>query len=235
MWLEEIDEPADLRALSFEELEELAGEIRDFIVLAVAENSGHLGSNLGAVELTLALHRVFESPTDAILWDTGHQAYVHKLVTGRRDGFAQPAPGRWTVRVPVPRREPARLHREQPRLDRAVLRLRAGRRSRRRHRPAPAHRRRDRRRLDDRGHGVRGDQQPRPQRSARDHRPQRQRAQLCADGVQPHRPAARRGPRARAEPAAHRARRRVDVARPHQHPPQPDVRAAPAAARGLPP
>jgi 1-deoxy-D-xylulose-5-phosphate synthase len=89
MWLEGINEPADLRALSLEELEELAGEIRDFIVLAVAENSGHLGSNLGAVELTLALHRVFDSPTDAILWDTGHQAYVHKLVTGRRDGFAQ--------------------------------------------------------------------------------------------------------------------------------------------------
>jgi len=89
MWLERINEPADLRALSIEELDELAGEIRDFIVLAVAENSGHLGSNLGAVELTLAVHRVFESPTDAILWDTGHQAYVHKLVTGRRAGFAQ--------------------------------------------------------------------------------------------------------------------------------------------------
>ena len=95
MWLEGINEPADLRALSFEELDELAGEIRDFIVLAVAENSGHLGSNLGAVELTLALHRVFESPTDAILWDTGHQAYVHKIVTGRqrrvRRSCARPA------------------------------------------------------------------------------------------------------------------------------------------------
>jgi 1-deoxy-D-xylulose-5-phosphate synthase len=89
MWLEGITEPADLRALSIEELEELAGEIRDFIVLAVAENSGHLGSNLGAVELTLAVHRVFESPIDAILWDTGHQAYVHKLVTGRREGFSR--------------------------------------------------------------------------------------------------------------------------------------------------
>src|ERR687898_1509891 len=89
MLLERINDPADLRALSFEELDELAGEIRDFIVLAVAENSGHLGSNLGAVELTLALHRVFESPTDAVLWDTGHQAYVHKLVTGRRDAFTR--------------------------------------------------------------------------------------------------------------------------------------------------
>ena len=89
MLLDGIREPEDLRDLSYDDLAELAGEIRDFIVAAVAENSGHLGSNLGAVELTLALHRVFESPTDAILWDTGHQAYVHKLVTGRQSGFAQ--------------------------------------------------------------------------------------------------------------------------------------------------
>ena len=89
MTIESIKEPADLRRLSYPELEELAGEIRDFIVQAVATNSGHLGSNLGAVELTLALHRVFDSPTDAILWDTGHQAYVHKIVTGRAAGFAQ--------------------------------------------------------------------------------------------------------------------------------------------------
>ena len=84
---------------------------------AVAENSGHLGSNLGAVELTLALHRVFDSPTDAILWDTGHQAYVHKIVTGRRDRFDAAAPGRRPVGLPEPRGEPARLRREQPRLD----------------------------------------------------------------------------------------------------------------------
>ncbi len=89
MFLEGIREPEDLRDLSHQDLAELSGEIRDFIVAAVAENSGHLGSNLGAVELTLALHRVFDSPTDAILWDTGHQAYVHKLVTGRQAGFAQ--------------------------------------------------------------------------------------------------------------------------------------------------
>ena len=89
MLLETINEPADLRDLDPQELDELAGEIRDFIVDAVAKNSGHLGSNLGAVELTLALHRVFDSPRDAILWDTGHQAYVHKIVTGRRGGFEQ--------------------------------------------------------------------------------------------------------------------------------------------------
>lgn len=87
MELRHIREPADLRSLSYDELDELSGEIRDFIVRAVAETGGHLGSNLGAVELTLALHRVFDSPTDAILWDTGHQAYVHKIVTGRQQGF----------------------------------------------------------------------------------------------------------------------------------------------------
>src|ERR687897_2521404 len=87
MLLERINDPADLRGLTYDQLDELAGEIRDVIVDAVAENAGHLGSNLGAVELSLALHRVFESPTDAIMWDTGHQAYVHKIVTGRQAGF----------------------------------------------------------------------------------------------------------------------------------------------------
>ncbi len=82
MYLERVRQPADLRDLSYEELDDLAGEIRDFVVSAVSDTGGHLGSNLGAVELTLALHRVFESPTDAILWDTGHQAYVHKLASG---------------------------------------------------------------------------------------------------------------------------------------------------------
>ncbi|MFN6121568.1 MAG: 1-deoxy-D-xylulose-5-phosphate synthase, partial [Actinomycetes bacterium] len=89
MALSDIRRPADLRALDHADLDELAGEIRDFVVQAVAENAGHLGSNLGVVELTLALHRVFDSPTDAILWDTGHQAYVHKIVTGRQAGFEQ--------------------------------------------------------------------------------------------------------------------------------------------------
>ena len=89
MNLESLHQPSDLKRLSYAEIDDLAGEIRDFIVQAVASNSGHLGSNLGAVELTLALHRVFESPTDAILWDTGHQAYVHKIVTGRATGFQQ--------------------------------------------------------------------------------------------------------------------------------------------------
>jgi len=84
----DLRQPSELRALSYAEIDVLAGEIRDFIVQAVADHGGHLGSNLGAVELTLALHRVFDSPRDAILWDTGHQSYVHKIVTGRAAGFA---------------------------------------------------------------------------------------------------------------------------------------------------
>jgi 1-deoxy-D-xylulose-5-phosphate synthase len=88
MLLDSISSPADLRELSYEELETLSQEIREFIVQAVAVTGGHLGSNLGAVELTLAVHRVFDSPRDIILWDTGHQAYVHKIVTGRKDAFA---------------------------------------------------------------------------------------------------------------------------------------------------
>ena len=86
--LESISSPADLRGLTFEQLDELAAEIRAFVVQAVSVTGGHLGSNLGAVELTLAVHRVFDSPNDIVLWDTGHQAYVHKIVTGRRDEFA---------------------------------------------------------------------------------------------------------------------------------------------------
>ena len=87
MHLESINSPEDLRQLPPEHLPALAAEIRDFIVRAVSVTGGHLGSNLGAVELTLAVHRVFDSPRDVILWDTGHQAYVHKIVTGRREEF----------------------------------------------------------------------------------------------------------------------------------------------------
>jgi 1-deoxy-D-xylulose-5-phosphate synthase len=87
--LPSIETPADLEKLTYEELDELSEEIRQFIIETVTNNptGGHLGSNLGVVELTLALHRVFDSPKDILLWDTGHQAYVHKLLTGRRYGF----------------------------------------------------------------------------------------------------------------------------------------------------
>ena len=89
MILESINSPADLKNLSIAECDQLAGEIREFIVEAVSRTGGHLGSNLGVVELTLALHRVFNSPEDIFLFDTGHQAYIHKLLTGRKEGFVQ--------------------------------------------------------------------------------------------------------------------------------------------------
>jgi 1-deoxy-D-xylulose-5-phosphate synthase len=83
--LETIQSPSDLRSLTPDQLTELAGEIRGFLISAVARTGGHLGPNLGVVELTLAIHRVFDSPRDTIVFDTGHQSYVHKLVTGRQD------------------------------------------------------------------------------------------------------------------------------------------------------
>ncbi|MCW2858638.1 MAG: deoxyxylulose-5-phosphate synthase [Actinoallomurus sp.] len=83
--LESIRRPDDLKRLDPAELPQLAGEIRDLLVSVVSKNGGHLGPNLGAVELTIAMHRVFDSPRDRILFDTGHQAYVHKLLTGRHD------------------------------------------------------------------------------------------------------------------------------------------------------
>jgi 1-deoxy-D-xylulose-5-phosphate synthase len=86
--LDSIQGPRDLRRLDRSQLAALAEEIRDFLITSVSRTGGHLGPNLGAVELTLALHRVFDSPYDRILWDTGHQAYVHKIVTGRAAGFA---------------------------------------------------------------------------------------------------------------------------------------------------
>src|SRR5207237_694930 len=85
--LQSIQSPADLRALNAAELKELAAEIRSFLVEQISKTGGHLSPNLGVVELTLAIHRIFNSPHDAIVWDTGHQSYVHKLLTGRGDAF----------------------------------------------------------------------------------------------------------------------------------------------------
>ena len=87
--LESIATPRDLRDLTDEQLDELASEIRDLLVATCARTGGHLGPNLGVVELTMAIHRVFESPRDRVVFDTGHQAYVHKLLTGRSDDFAR--------------------------------------------------------------------------------------------------------------------------------------------------
>lgn len=86
--LEHIDDPRDLKPLSEEQLRQLAGEIRELIISTLSKTGGHLASNLGVVELTIALHRVFDAPRDKIVWDVGHQAYTHKILARRREQFA---------------------------------------------------------------------------------------------------------------------------------------------------
>ena len=85
--LEKINSPEDIRKLGLEELNILAGEIREKIIETVSKTGGHLAPSLGAVELTLAIHYVFDTPKDKLIWDVGHQAYTHKIITGRKDGF----------------------------------------------------------------------------------------------------------------------------------------------------
>ena len=86
--LETIQSPADLKRLNFAQMAELAEEIRAFLIQTLAKTGGHLGPNLGVVELTLALHTVFNTPADKLLFDVSHQAYIHKLLTGRHSRFA---------------------------------------------------------------------------------------------------------------------------------------------------
>ncbi|OMG54019.1 1-deoxy-D-xylulose-5-phosphate synthase [Azonexus hydrophilus] len=85
--LESINSPAELRALERKQLAQLASELRDFLIESVSQTGGHLSSNLGTVELTIALHAVFDTPTDRLVWDVGHQCYPHKILTGRRQGM----------------------------------------------------------------------------------------------------------------------------------------------------
>ena len=82
-----VDEPAHVKKLTLEQLGKLAGDIRQELISKLAKNGGHLGPNLGVVELTIALHRVFSTPHDKFVWDVSHQVYVHKLLTGRKDRF----------------------------------------------------------------------------------------------------------------------------------------------------
>ena len=87
MYLEKIKNPGDVKALNSEESKLLAEEIRQFLIEKISCSGGHLASNLGVVELTIALHQVFNLPEDKIIWDVGHQAYTHKILTGRKSGF----------------------------------------------------------------------------------------------------------------------------------------------------
>ncbi len=84
--LEQIEKANDIKKIDKEKLPELASEIRAFLIEKISRNGGHLASNLGVVELTIALHRVLNFPEDKLIWDVGHQSYTHKILTGRRDG-----------------------------------------------------------------------------------------------------------------------------------------------------
>ena len=83
--LEDINNPSDIKKLDIDQLQLLAGEIKEFLITNIKKTGGHLGSNMGTVELTLALHYVFDTPDDTFVWDVGHQAYTHKILTGRKD------------------------------------------------------------------------------------------------------------------------------------------------------
>ena len=206
--------PADLRRLSPDQLPDLAGEIRAFLIDQVSQTGGHLGPNLGVVELTIALHRVFESPDDPIIFDTGHQSYVHKMLTGRLDAFPDAAAEGRPVGLPEPGGVRARLGGELARVGVAVVRGRARPRSAADrevgHRRGPGGRRGA-----DRRDGLGGAQQHRRRRRpAAGHPGQRQRALLHPDGRRPgppplrsaHQPALRAG--ARAGPQAGQPARR---------------------------
>src|SRR5450759_2458176 len=88
-FLPEINSPADLRQLRVEDLQEVADEVRQFIIDTCSRIGGHTGASLGAVELAVAMHYVFDTPNDRLVWDVGHQAYAHKILTGRREGMAR--------------------------------------------------------------------------------------------------------------------------------------------------
>jgi deoxyxylulose-5-phosphate synthase len=120
-FLESLGSPADLRRLDASECDVLAKEIRDYLITTVSGTGGHLGPNLGVVELTMGLHRTFDSPRDTIIFDVGHQTYVHKLLTGRRERILHPAAARRTLRLPEPVRERPRRRREFARLHVPVL------------------------------------------------------------------------------------------------------------------
>src|SRR5512136_1636212 len=87
-FLQTVDSPAHVKKLTLDQLQQLAGEIRHELINVLARNGGHLGPNLGVVELSIALHYVFNTPKDKFIWDVSHQIYVHKILTGRKDRFS---------------------------------------------------------------------------------------------------------------------------------------------------
>lgn len=151
--LKQIDSPEDLRRLAVSELPQLAAEIRREIIETVAENGGHLAPCLGVVELTMAIHYVFNTPDDKLIWDVGHQAYAHKLLTGRRDRFRTLRQYQGISGFPKREESPYDSFDTGHRLHLDLRQPRHRRRSGPEGRSAPLHCR-DRRRFDDRRHGL---------------------------------------------------------------------------------
>ena len=158
--LDTVDVPADIRRLRPDQLRQLADELRQETISAVSVTGGHLGAGLGVVELTVALHYVFDTPRDRLIWDVGHQAYPHKIVTGRRSRIRtlrqEGGLSGFTKRCG----ERIRPVRRGALLDLDLGRARHGRGARSRRRQQQRDRR-DRRRRDERRHGLRGDEQRR--------------------------------------------------------------------------
>ena len=120
--LDKIDGPADLKGLDDEQLQQVAQEVRELIIDTIGEIGGHFGANLGACEIAVALHSLLDSPRDKVLWDVGHQAYPHKVLTGRRDELAHDPQVRRPRALLLDRRVRARHHGRRPRLHLGLLR-----------------------------------------------------------------------------------------------------------------
>ena len=174
MLLEKINSVADLKKLSTNDLDALASEIREYILEVISTNGGHLASSLGVVELTIALHYVFNTPRDKIIWDVGHQCYAHKILTGRREEFRD-------IRcfggiAGFPKMRESAFDAFDTGHSSTSLSLACGAALGRdlTHKKQQGHRR-YRRRVADRRHGVRGDQPDRPYGERSHHHPERQR------------------------------------------------------------
>jgi 1-deoxy-D-xylulose-5-phosphate synthase len=153
--LDRVDFPYDLRALDEADLRQLADELREYLLYSVGQTGGHFGAGLGVVELSIALHYLFDTPRDRLVWDVGHQSYPHKILTGRREAMLTHPPGRRTRGIQQSRRERVRLFRCRPLEHQHQRRTRHGACCTALRHEEPQGSGSHRRRCDDRRHGIR--------------------------------------------------------------------------------